>query len=201
MQPTGPDASRKTCSGHGAGVAGACSCDAEPKPRSSFGRFHARRIAAGYSPRPLLEGGRPQLRERRDERRCLVVGIEPARVGQHPDPGPADPRLLAPTTAFGASNPMRYAVRPSTASHAGRNSSTRAEQLGAGPDLGVAQFGRGGRGPGNDVRDADPARQQRVALGRQQDPVGEAGTVQRPPEPVARPREVKARRASSRGPG
>src|SRR5262245_36310276 len=130
--------------------------------------------------------GRPaELGEETLEVRGLVVGVEPARVGQDPHGGGADGVRLSPEPgpraaegdAVRADAEEGDDARP-VSPHLGGEAPPALDQLGRG------QLVRRRGGPGDHVGDPVAERQERPLVVRRDDLVGEAAGVQGRPEAV-----------------
>ena len=82
--------------------------------QSASWREHARRR------RQRDSRGPGRLGVRRGEAGHGLVGVEPARVGHHPEPGGPEVVRLPPGVARGCPKAVRYAVMPSIATTLGR---------------------------------------------------------------------------------
>src|SRR5205814_2645726 len=137
-----------------------------------------------------------QSAEGASQRGHLVARRPSARVGQHPDSRAGDRLVLRararPRTAEG--DPIRAYTDERDHPRA------VATDLSLDPAPPPAQVVRcelvRARGRAVDeVRDAQPSPKERRSFPRLEQPIGEAGGVERAPEAVSRPREVKAHRA------
>jgi len=151
--------------------------------------------ACGALSPPLVLGDGPesQIAEELGEGGRLVIGVQSARVGEHPGVASAeavflqaDPRVFDTTH-----DPIRADTdegddRGSPASHFGFESPT------AGAQFVVGQFIGPDRRAIDDIRDAVIEIEQEIAFKRRIEPRRKSAAVQGGPEPVAGPAKVPA---------
>ena len=122
-----------------------------------------------------------------------MVGVQPAGVREHPDRPAADAVLLETevSTRTRECGPVgRHA--DDRDQPGGDVADQRPERGGSLAQLLGAQLGGRPRGTVGEVGDADAERRQVAVLVGREDAGRESRSVQRRPEPVARPREVVA---------
>jgi hypothetical protein len=132
-----------------------------------------------------------KLPERSGQIRELMVGIQPARVGQHPESAFAERLLLATSHSSGTAEGRSiradpehcYNLRLMTTDLPLESSPPRAQFL-------RFKLRRTTRGSRNQVRDSDAVLQERLLLPRAHEPIGKACCVKRRPEPIAWSSEV-----------
>src|SRR5438034_4623457 len=132
-----------------------------------------------------------KLPERRRKLWHLMIGIEPARLRQQPQPRRPQPLRLrtdhraraSERGAIGADPDHRHPLRPVALDLA-------LEPPRARDELVRRQLGGRRGGAGHEIRDPIAPLEQRALFPRRENAIGETGSVQHGPKPVARPREM-----------